>query len=177
VSSDYSFSNFISGVYVDLGEPIDYSPARLSGWFLDSANVGKLNNLIGTHISGVSVKDDSENIIGYDLAPNVGGDEYSIYKNIFEYEYYKNLSRNVASSALQSNDWVSLREGDSSITRINKNELSKNFRSMAAMSKEELDRAVKMYLKYNCIPEQVAGDDTEGTSNYSRSERYRTIYY
>jgi len=177
VSAEYSFSNFISGVYIDLGEPIDYTPARLSGWFLDSANIGKLNNLIGTHISGVQLLDSLGGVTGYALESDVTSEEYSIFKNIFEYEYYKNLSRNAASSALQSNDWISLREGDSSITRINKNELSKNFREMANLAKQDLNYAVKMYLKYNASPAQVVGDDTEGTFNYSRNERTRTVYY
>jgi hypothetical protein len=177
VSSVYSFSDFVSGVYLDLGEPIDYTPARLSGWFLDAANIGKVNNLIGTHISGVALLDNSQVITGYSLEPNVGAEEYSIYKHVFEYEYYKSLARNVASSALQSSDWVSLREGDSSITRINKNELSKNFKSMASSAKEDLELAVKMYLKYHMDPTQVVGDDTEGIVNYSRIERSRNIYY
>jgi hypothetical protein len=33
-----------------------------------------------------------------------------------------------------------------------------------------------MYLKYNAIPEQVAGDDTVGVSNYSTKEWARSPY-
>lgn len=63
-------------------------------------------------------------------------------------------------------DWLTLQEGDSKITRVNYNEVSKNLRGLAKDAKETLDKAVKMYLKYGAIPEQIAGDDTIGISNY-----------
>ena len=86
---------------------------------------------------------------------------------LFDYNYYVRLSRSVAVSASTAGqDWVTLAEGDSKITRVNKNEISKNLRSLAKDSKEVLDRAVKMYLKYGATAQQVAGDDVIGISNY-----------
>jgi hypothetical protein len=291
VSDNYSFSQFISGVYLDLGSPLDYNESRLSGWFLDASNIGKLNNLIGTCIyaeksissvemitvagipnntlfplltgsngiyrldpnrlingrpvytgacvvilpgeiecneivwmgdsfyideprkwrirnkylgitpystegdtpfppnnavwtpistwpfpgSGVTVN--VEYSYGYDLMPSVTSEQFAIYKILFEYEYYKNLTRTTAqSAAFGAQDWISLREGDSSITRVNKNELSKNFRGLVGDAKKELDQAVKMYLKYSSQPAQVAGDDTDGTQNYYIRDYNRISY-
>lgn len=172
----YSFSQFINSVYDDLGNPTSYPPSRLSGWFLDNSNAGKLNNLIGTHISGVCFQNSSGVTTGYGLFPEPSPDQYSIYKMIFDCEYFKSEARNAASSAMTiGNDWTSLREGDSSITKINKNEISKNFRGLAQDCKAELDKAVKMYLKYNAIPDQIAGDDTEGVSYYIIQEYQRTL--
>lgn len=165
--SSYSLSNFVEGVSHDLGNPPEYPLFRLSGWFLDNANIGKLNNLIGSSISGVSYQNPSGVTTGYGLEPYISNDQLAIFKMLFDYEYYKNMSRTVAQSAASnSKDWVSLKEGDSSITRINKNELSKNFRGLANDAKKDLDSAVKMYLKNNCSAEQVAGDDTFGRNNY-----------
>jgi hypothetical protein len=175
----YSISNFITNVYHDLGNPVDFPIFRLSGWFLDQANLGKLNNLIGTQFSGVYNTGQLGQITGYNIEPMMSNDQMAIYKTLFEYEYFKSAARSVAQSAAFSNggnDWISLREGDSSITRANKNEISKNFRSMANDAKLDLDRSVKMYLKYNAIPEQVAGDDTVGVSNYSTKEWARSPY-
>lgn len=172
----YSFSQFINSVYDDLGSPTSYPPSRLSGWFLDNSNAGKLNNLIGTHISGVCFQNSSGVTTGYGLFPEPSSDQYSIYKMIFDCEYFKSEARNAASSAMTvGNDWTSLREGDSAITKINKNEISKNFRGLAQDCKAELDKAVKMYLKYNAIPDQIAGDDTEGVSYYIIQEYQRTL--
>jgi hypothetical protein len=167
VTANYYLSNFIENVYHDLGNPDDYPVFRLSGWFLDNANIGKLNNLIGTSFSGSRDVDSYGNITGYSIQPEMGYNELAIYKMLFDYEYFKNMTRDVARSAVSSSsDWISLKEGDSSITRVNKNELSKNFRGLASDAKKDLDSAVKMYLKYNSVAEQVAGDDTFGQYNY-----------
>ena len=175
-TQNYSISSFINGVYDDLGNPTDYPPEKITAWFLDNANIGKLNNLIGTCFSGVAFTNDCGNITGYGIEPAIKNDQLAIYKMLFDYEYFKNEARSIAkSSATFGNDWTNLREGDSSITKINKNEISKNFRALSRDAKEDLDKAVKYYLKYNAVPDQVAGDDTEGISFYIIQEYQRTL--
>ena len=170
------FTKFVYGVYNDLGEPEDYTIAKISAWFLDNANVGKLNNLIGTQISGVAYKDQHGVVTGYDLTPNPSNDQLAIYKMIFDCDYFKNQAKNLARSASTiGNDWTSLREGDSAITKINKNEISKNFRGLSQDCQAELNKSVKMYLKYGAIPQQVVGDDTEGVHFYLTQEYQRTL--
>lgn len=170
------FTRFVYGVYNDLGEPNDYPIVKISAWFLDNGNVGKLNNLIGTQISGVAYKDTHGVVTGYDLVPNPSNDQLAIYKMMFECDYFTKQSKNMAKSAATiGNDWTTLREGDSTITKINKNEISKNFRGLSQDCKAELNKNVKMYLKYGAIPEQVVGDDTEGMSYYIVQDYYRTL--
>ena len=164
--SDY-FTNFVSGIYIELDKPSDYSTSRISGWFLDNSNLGQLNNLIGTSYISNGFYNSSGVMTGYGVVPPIGGNDLGIYKMLFDYNYYVRLSRSVAVSASTAGqDWVTLAEGDSKITRVNKNEISKNLRSLAKDSKEVLDRAVKMYLKYGATAQQVAGDDVIGISNY-----------
>ena len=119
---------------------------------------------------------DCGNVTGYGIDPAIQNDQLAVYKMLFDYEYFRNEARNVAkSSATMGSDWTNLREGDSSITKINKNEISKNFRALSRDAKEDLDKAVKMYLKYNAVPDQIAGDDTEGVSLYIIQEYQRTL--
>lgn len=173
---DYTIFNFVNNIYQDLGSPDDYSTDRIYAWMLDNANIGKLNNLIGTCFSGVAFKNDCGNITGYAIDPNINNDQLAIYKMLFDYEYYKNAAGSSAKSSLViGDDWVSMGEGDSRVTRINKNEVSKNFRALAKDAKEDLDKSVKMYLKYNCIPDQIVGDDTQGVSHYIIQEYNRTL--
>lgn len=171
------FDNFVNNIYAELDEPSDYSLARISGWFLDSSNVGNLNNLIGTSYKPYAFPDASGRITGFGIVPAVSGNELGIFKLLFEYNYYYRLSRYTATSIMTvGQDWINLQEGDSKITRINYNEVSKNLRGLAKDAKETLDKAVKMYLKYGAVPQQIAGDDTVGISNYlSTSEDRRTI--
>jgi hypothetical protein len=175
-TQSYTLTYFINNIYNELGEPSDYSPEKIGAWVLDNANLGKLNNLIGTCFSGVSYTNDCGNVTGYGIEPGIRNDQLAIYKMLFDYEYFKNEARNMAkSSATIGSDWTKLQEGDSSITKINRNEISKNFRTLSKDAKEDLDKAVKMYLKYNAIPDQIAGDDTEGVSYYIIQEYQRTL--
>jgi hypothetical protein len=170
------FTKFVYGVYTELDEPENFSIAKISAWFLDNANAGKLNNLIGTQISGVAYKDAHGVVTGYDLRPNPSNDQLAIYKMMFDFEYFKNQARfATASSLVEGDDWVTLGEGDSRVQRINKNEIAKNYRALARDIKQDLDKAVKMYLKYNSVPDQIVGDDTEGVYNYVIQEYNRTL--
>lgn len=175
-TQSYTLTYFINNIYNELGEPADYSSQKISAWVLDNANLGKLNNLIGTCFSGVTYTNDCGNITGYGIEPAIRNDQLAVYKMLFDYEYFKGEARNMAkSSATMGNDWTELREGDSSIKKINKNEISKNFRTLSRDAKEDLDKAVKLYLKYNAIPDQIAGDDTEGISFYIAQDYQRTL--
>jgi len=161
------FTCFVNNVYRELDYPPDYTTARISGWFLDSANVGQLNNLIGSSYTPSVLTNSSGSVTGYLITPVISGNELGIYKMLFNYNYYFHLARTVAVSATRvGQDWVSMQEGESKITRVNKNEISKNLRALAKDSKETLDKAVKMYLKYGATPMQIAGDDYIGISNY-----------
>lgn len=161
------FTYFVNNVYRELDYPVDYTPARISGWFLDSANLGQLNNLIGTSYNASVLLDSNEKITGYSINPVISGNELGIYKMLFNYNYYFHMARSVAVSATRvGQDWVSMQEGDSKITRVNKNEISKNLRALANDAKETLDKSVKMYLKYGAVPMQIVGDDYIGISNF-----------
>lgn len=171
-----NLEEFFNNVYLDIGEPSDYSVSRISAWFLDISNLGKLNNLIGTCFEVKELQDNHCNITGYEIYPYLKSDQLAIYKMLFEYDYYKKEASNAARSALvNGNDWTSLSEGDSSISRVNRNEVAKNLRSMYKDVKESLDQAVKMYLKYNAIPDQIVGDDTQGVSYYIIQDYQRTL--
>lgn len=172
----YTLSYFINNIYNELGEPIDYSSQKISAWVLDNANLGKLNNLIGTSFSGVAYTNDCGNVTGYGIEPAIRNDQLAIYKMLFDFEYFKNQARFATSSSLiEGEDWITLGEGDSKVQRINKNEIAKNFRALARDTKNDLDKAVKMYLKYNSIPDQVVGDDTQGVYNYIIQEYQRSM--
>lgn len=173
---DEYFKKFIYSIYNDLGQPEDYSISRLASWFLDGYNIGKLNNLIGTQLTTKKVESDC-GYFGYILDPEPSNDQLAIYKMLFDYEFYKNEASKIAKSAATAGtDWTNLREADSSITRINRNEISRNFRTLSRDAKDDLDKAVKMYLKYNAIPDQIAGDDTNGQTFYIIQEYNRVTY-
>ena len=121
----------------------------ISGWLAN--NVGMLNNRIFT----------SFEVSGSNFTPTgkFKQEERSIYKQMYLYEFYTKKTRQVLRGVDSQVDFVSLREGDSMITRTNKNELAKTYRGLANDAKEELEKLITSYNMYQAEPVQVAGED------------------
>ena len=121
----------------------------ISGWLAN--NVGLLNTKI---YSQFNVEDGNFTPTGsFQL------EERAIYKQMYLYEFYTKKTRQVLRGVDSSVDYISLREGDTSITRTNKNELAKTYRGLANDAREEMERLVASYNIYSAAPVQVAGED------------------
>jgi hypothetical protein len=162
------FTDFIDEVYEDLVDQSQYSKAYLSGWFLADSNLGKLNASIDscyeidrlTGVSGV--------VTGREINPWLGAEEQSIYKKLFDYEYFNRQAKYALSGVGgRVAEWVSIKEGDSSVTRVNKSEMAKTLKGMARDAKDDLDSLIKNYLRFRAVPQQVVGDDEIYDSYYS----------
>ena len=121
----------------------------ISGWLAN--NVGLLNTKI---YSQYSVQNSNFEPTGL-----FQQEERSIYKQMYLYEFYTKKTRQVLRGVDSSVDFVTLREGDTMITRTNKNELAKTYRGLANDAREEIERLVSSYNIYQAAPVQVAGED------------------
>ena len=121
----------------------------ISGWLAN--NVGLLNTKI---YSQYYVESDNFNPTG-----TFQQEERAIYKQMYLYEFYTKKTRQVLRGVDSSVDFVTLREGDTMITRTNKNELAKTYRGLANDAREEMERLVSSYNIYQAAPVQVAGED------------------
>ena len=121
----------------------------ISGWLAN--NVGLLNTKI---YSQYSVQNSNFEPTGL-----FQQEERSIYKQMYLYEFYTKKTRQVLRGVDSSVDFVTLREGDTMITRTNKNELAKTYRALANDAREEIERLVSSYNIYQAAPVQVAGED------------------
>jgi hypothetical protein len=86
-------------------------------------------------------------------------EERAIYKQMYLYEFYTKKTRQVLRGIDSSVDFITLREGDTMITRTNKNEIAKTYRSLANDAKAEMEKLVAAYNIYMASPKQVAGED------------------
>lgn len=129
------------------------SLTQISGWFEN--NLGELNTLLFTSFSGSGKAGASTQV----FTPTLGLEESGIYKKLYLKHFYKKKARNVLKGIDNSVDFISLREGDSMITRTNKNEIAKTYRGLAKDAEEELEKAVYAYNFYQAKPRQVVGSD------------------
>jgi len=117
----------------------------LSGWL--ESNIGQLNTKINTEFSV------SNGVIS--PTGDFGTEEAAIYKQMYLRQFYNKKTRDVLRGTESLTDFISLREGDTSVVRTNKNELAKTYRSLANDAQEELDKMVSAYNLYQASPSQV----------------------
>lgn len=149
----YKIVDLATELYDELGEPVDISIPSIAYWL--RSNIGDLNILINKkfYIDETSLEIASEDT---DIFGNV---EKSIFKMIYSIHYYERLFRNALYAATQDSV-ISISDEGSSVTKINKNELAKNYAALRKQINDELNVLTKNYNLNEAKPLQVAGDDT-----------------
>ena len=126
----YLVSTIATGVYNDeFDSETGYSTlSSISGWLAN--NIGLLNTILYTAYSGSGAADNDAEYPGDTILSPSGSfrfEESDIYKQIYLTNYYTKKARAVLKGIDSSVDFISLREGDSMITRTNKNEIAPRF--------------------------------------------------
>jgi hypothetical protein len=111
-------------------------------------NMGQLNSRLNTSYSGIDAQLDLESI--------------AVYKEIYMANYYRKQSRNALRGLVGSSegsDILSLRDGNSSVSFVNKNEVAKVYKSMAQESEMKIDKMAHQYNMYQSEPLQLGGTE------------------
>lgn len=140
-------------LFRELGEPDDISVPSIAFWL--RTNIGSLNVLLNKpytiNVSSLEVEHTSTDPFGIN--------EKVIFKKLYTIHYYdRQLRKTLVSVNLDS--VVSISDEGSSVTKVNKNELSKTFASIKKQEMLELSDMLKAYSTNEITPLQVAGDDT-----------------
>ena len=141
-------------IYRELGEPSDLSHASIAFWL--RTNIGDLNILINKKF--YIVENTLEVGVEENSGDSFGNIEKSIFKMLFSIHYYERLFRN-ALGAASVDSVVSVTDDGSTVVKINKNELAKNYSQLRRQINEELLALTKNYNMNEAKPIQVTGDD------------------
>jgi hypothetical protein len=138
-----------------------YNVGFVSGWL--ETNIGELNGI--THEEFEVNSTGAITMVGSNsgLLPV----EKNIYTTLYELWYYQKSARESLRSFTYSDsvDWVTIKEGDTTIQRQNKNSVAKTYRDLSAETSKRLNDLVYQYNYQKSSPIQVAG--TDGTFNLS----------
>ena len=133
--------------------------AAVSGWLFE--NLGTLNTYIYTDFAG----DGATGTYG-----EIDTEAQNILKELYLNKYYKKEARNalrgIISSSVSGDNVLSLKDGESSVTFVNRNEVSKVYRGLAADSMDNVVRMAAQYNIYQAEPRQLFGIDGSGLANY-----------
>ena len=128
--------------------------ANVSGWLYE--NLGQVNTYLYTEFSGADASLDIE-------AQNV-------LKELYLCNYYtkqaRNALRGIISSSVSGDNVLSLRDGESAVTFINRNEVSKVYKGLAGDCMDNVVRMAGQYNIYQAEPRQLGGIDGSGLANY-----------
>jgi len=151
-------------IYRELNEPTDISISSIAFWL--RTNIGDLNILINKKF--YIVENTLEVGVEENSGDSFGNIEKSIFKMLFSIHYYERLFRN-ALGAASTDSVISVTDDGSTVVKINKNELAKNYASLRKQINDELNMLTKNYNLNEAKPLQVAGDDTIPSPYYSQT--------
>ena len=136
--------------------------SSISGWL--RANVGKLNNLIYSDLSGDG---------------DFSQEQQNIFKHLYLSQYYKKKSRNAikAIASSSSNAILSVSDEDSAVSFVNSNEVSKSFRQLSKDHIEELNKLVYAYNMYQAKPVQTVAKNNLTDILFLTGTGYYTAAY
>ena len=133
--------------------------ASVSGWLHE--NLGKLNTYIYTDFSGHGASGTYGQI---DIeAQNILKE---LYLNNFYNKEARNALRGIVNSNVSGDNVLSLKDGESSVTFVNRNEVSKVYRGLASDSMANIERMAAQYNIYQAQPRQLGGIDASGLADY-----------
>ena len=138
--------NLANSIYINEFDSTGVTVDSISGWLEN--NIGQLNNVLYTSFSGIG-----GDVSGLNL------EEQNIYKQMYLYHYYTKQTRNTIRGIANDTNGniISVRDGDNAITFVNKNEVSKVYRSLAQDAYDALQSSITSYNIYNASPKQVGG--------------------
>lgn len=168
-------NDFVNNVASDLGERDDYSSTYLIGWFLDPANLGHLNNQIDGCFEVIPYYSNAGKVTGLGIEPQLGNQEQAIYKANFDAFFYNREAKMALSGAYSLGAWTTLKEADSTVTRVNRSELARTYQIFKKDAQDNVNNLVKQYLKSKSKPQSVDGTDVVDGGYWS--EANRSVYY
>jgi hypothetical protein len=117
------------------------------------SNLGQLNTLLNTAHSGSDAELDLES--------------QSIYRELYMSNYYRKQARNALRGLVGNTngaDILNIKDGNSSVSFTNKNEVAKVYKSMVDESNQRIEKLVAQYNMYQAEPLQLGGIESTTVS-------------
>jgi len=141
--------------------------SAISGWL--QSNLGKLNNLLYFSFS----------VDGSDLPVEAA----VIHKELYMYNHYSKQARNALRGIINSSQTsdgsniLSVKDADSQVNFVNKNEVAKVYKGMAIDVKTNIDKLVAQYNIYGAEPRQLGGIEGQMWTGFYTSSTYIASVY
>tara|TARA_Y100000593_G_scaffold35379_1_gene69256 strand:+ start:1837 stop:2361 length:525 start_codon:yes stop_codon:yes gene_type:complete len=161
-------------IHRELASPSSLSIPAIAYWVRN--NIGQLNNLINTSFfinsTTLEIEETNTDVNGTTTTTEIGIDEGGILKKLYIIHYYDlKIRANVVN--LESDSIVSVSDDASSVTKVNRNQITFALTQLKKQEYFELTKLVHGYQRNNSGPIQIVGDDTEAGPS---STKYNTEF-
>lgn len=139
----YDFSDISDAIWFDLGSPTSLTPDAIATRLASNFFIGKLNNLLDLCLIFDSAGD---------LTPleDFGSEEQNVYIELYKNNYYaQKVMENLGAGSL---GFTTIREGDTTLTKVSPTEIAKNYQTLKNNSDENLKNLVNSYLNNKVRP-------------------------
>ncbi|MAF24606.1 hypothetical protein CL634_03390 [bacterium] len=155
-------------LYRELGDPTDISIPAIVYWL--KTNVGSLTNLIGIKYTVDSTSQEIVDEESKEIVAEVG----AVLKKMYVIHHYElKLRANI--TGLLKDTIISVTDDNSSVIKVNKNEVSKVLAQIKNQEYAELQKMVTAFRRREAKPIQVAGDDTVVDNRLSKYNSFNRI--
>ena len=169
MSSSSLIGEWGSGLWQDLGAPVNLSALTISGYATTPSTLGRLNNFIGTCYSGSGYT--GYGTFDYDVSPDLTNAELAILDAMYRVSYYNSLSQATMGYGGDSIPWTSIAEGDTKAARVNAASIGAVYIKQASDAQNALKYLVNVYITNSQggnVPRDVEYPDIQYPS-WSRS--------
>ena len=154
-------------IYRELGSPSSTSISAIAFWL--RSNIGALNNYLNeTYTINCSYE-----IIDAASA-EINSQSVAVLKKMYSiHDYDLKIRANIVS--ISTSDIISITDKGRSVTKVNKNEVTKALSSVKNEETKAMNELINAYKNRESTPIQVVGDDTVAGSFRSREYYNRII--
>ncbi len=132
-----------TGLWQDLGMPTNVAVSTISGYAIQPNTLGKVNSLLSTCFSGSGYT--GAGTTNYQIGPWVSPAVLGVIGQLYLVSYYNNLAQAAMGLGGNALPWTQLREGDSSIARVNAALIGAQYRQMSKDAYTELWNLVNAF--------------------------------
>lgn len=147
MSEEINYPNTVTDIAQEIISDMDndssLSISYISTWLRD--NIGKLNNSIGASFKINEL---------LEFTPCINNDEKDIFKWLFICQYYANQAKNNLGASMY--DWSEIKEADSVVRRVSKNEIAKTYLQLSSQCKESLKQIILYYKTNRALPRSLS---------------------
>ncbi len=131
------------GVFSDLGSPTNTSVSTISGYAVQPSTLGRLNDYLVTCFSGSGYT--GAGSTNYQIGPFISPTELAVVNAMYLVSFYNNAAMATMGVGSNTIPWQNLKEGDSSITRVNAASIGAQYREMAKDAQTQLQYLANTY--------------------------------